>query len=81
MEAVLIRDAEKQHHGIRLVQAAYSWRSLALYAKLGFKFRRTLASMQGSPFQKEIPAHETQPATKADLDFCNQLSRRVHSHE
>jgi predicted N-acetyltransferase YhbS len=81
MEAVLIRSVEKQHPGVRLVQAAYNRRSLALYAKLGFEVRETLASMQGSPLQIEIPGHETRPATKTDLDFCNQLCKRVHGHE
>ena len=81
MEAVLLRSVEKQHPGVRLVQAAYNRRSLVLYAKLGFEVRETLASMQGPPLQLQIPGHEVRPATKTDLDFCNQLCRRVHGHE
>ena len=81
MEAVLLRSVEKQHPGVRLVQAAYNRRSLVLYAKLGFEVREMLASMQGPPLQLQIPGHETRPATKADLDFCNQLCKRVHGHE
>ena len=81
MEAVLLRSVEKPHPGVRLVQAAYNRRSLVLYAKLGFEVRETLASMQGPPLQLQIPGHAVPPATKTDLDFCNQLCRRVHGHE
>jgi len=81
MEAVLIRSAEKRHLGVRLVQTAYNRRSLALYAKLGFEVREMLATMQGPALQSQIRGHEVRPATKADLDSCNQLCRRVHGHE
>lgn len=37
--------------------------------------------MQGPPLQLQIPGHEVRPATKTDLDFCNQLCRRVYGHE
>jgi predicted N-acetyltransferase YhbS len=81
MEVVLLRSAEKGHPGVRLVQAAYNRRSLVLYAKLGFEVREMLASMQGPPLQLQIPGHNIRPATKADLDFCNHLCKRVHGHE
>jgi len=81
MEDVLHRSAEKQHPGVRLVQAAYNRRSLALYAKLGFEVREMLASMQGPPLQSQISSHEVRPAIKTDLDSCNQLCKRVHGHE
>jgi predicted N-acetyltransferase YhbS len=81
MEAVLLRSVEKQHPGVRLVQAAYNRRSLVLYAKLGFEVREMLASMQGPPLTLQIPGHEVRPATNTDLDFCNQLCKRVHGHE
>ncbi len=81
MEDVLRRSAEKQHPGVRLVQAAYNRRSLVLYAKLGFEVREMLVSMQGPPLHSQIPGHEIRPATKTDLDFCNQMCNRVHGHE
>lgn len=81
MEAVLLRSAEKQHPGVRLVQAAYNRRSLALYAKLGFEVREMLVSMQGSPPRLQIPGHVVRSATRSDLDFCNHLCKRVHGHE
>jgi predicted N-acetyltransferase YhbS len=81
MEDVLRRSAKKQHPGVRLVQAAYNRRSLVLYAKLGFEVREMLVSIQGPPLQLQIPGHEVRPATETDLDFCNQLCKRVHGHE
>jgi len=81
MEAVLLRSAEQRHPGVRLVQAAYNRRSLALYTKLGFEVREMLVSMQGSPLQLQIPGHAVRPATRSDLDFCNHLCKRVHGHE
>lgn len=81
MEAVLIRSVEKRHPGVRLVQAAYNRRSLALYTKLGFEVRESLASMQGPPLRLQIPGHDVRPATQTDLDACNHLCKRVHGHE
>ncbi len=81
MEAVLHRSAEKQNPGVRLVTAAYNRRSLVMYTKLGFEVREMLASMQGSPLQSLIPGHDVRRATSADLDFCNQLCKRVHGHD
>jgi len=81
MEAVLIRSVEKRHPGVRLVQAAYNRRSLALYTKLGFEVREMLASMQGLPLHLQIPGLAVRPATMTDLDSCNQLCKRVHGHE
>jgi predicted N-acetyltransferase YhbS len=81
MEAVLIRYVERQHPGVRLVQAAYNRRSLVLYARLGFEVREMLVSMQGPPLQLQIPGHNIRPATKVDLDSCNHLCKRVHGHE
>jgi predicted N-acetyltransferase YhbS len=80
MEAVLIRSVEQRHPGVRLVQAAYNRRSLVLYTKLGFQVREMLVSMQGPPLRLQIPGHNVRPATKADLDFCNHLCKRVHGH-
>jgi hypothetical protein len=44
MGDVLDRAAGRKFAGVRLVQAAYHSRSLALYAKLGFDVRETLFS-------------------------------------
>src|SRR5439155_17388505 len=39
MEAALERERSRQAAGVRLVQTAYHYRSLALYLKLGFAVR------------------------------------------
>src|SRR5204862_1846629 len=53
MEAAL----ERAHSaaGVRLVQTAYHYRSLALYSKLGFVVREPLSVMQGTPPSLSLP--------------------------
>jgi predicted N-acetyltransferase YhbS len=48
MDGVLVRAVDRGAPGVRLVQAAYHNRSLALYAKLGFSVQESLASGSGS---------------------------------
>ena len=81
MQAVMGRATEGKFAGVRLVQAAYHNRSLALYAKLGFVVREPLACMQGEPIQKRTAGYEVRPARPADLETCNELCVRVHGHE
>ena len=56
MENVLERARQKRTSGVRLVQAAYHTRSLALYAKLGFEVREPLANLQGPALRLGIPS-------------------------
>jgi predicted N-acetyltransferase YhbS len=81
MTAVMDRAAERSVPGVRLLQSAYHNRSLALYAKLGFEVRESIACLQGPPLALEIPGHAVRPATEADLDACNQVCRNVHGHD
>jgi GNAT superfamily N-acetyltransferase len=81
MQDVLRRANERAVPGIRLHQATYHNRSLALYAKLGFQVRDLLACMQGSPPRGEIPGYRTRRATPADIDACSSVCRRVHGHD
>ena len=55
MEAVMTRSAERGFAGMRLVQAGYHSRSLALYLKLGFEARAQLACLQGPPIGEALP--------------------------
>jgi predicted N-acetyltransferase YhbS len=80
MQEVMRRAEERRSAGVRLVQAAYHNRSLALYTKLGFDTREPLSVLQGQPLGIAIPGHEVRQATKADLDACNKLSLNVHGH-
>jgi predicted N-acetyltransferase YhbS len=81
MNAVLERTAEQGFIGVRLVQAAYHTRSLALYASLGFQARKTLACMQGAPLGITMPGRRVRQAGPSDFESCNRISRSVHGHD
>jgi predicted N-acetyltransferase YhbS len=81
MLAVLERAAERRFAGVRLVQSAYHYRSLCLYAKLGFETREPLSKMDGAPLGIRFPSYDVRPATFTDLAPCNALCRRVHGHD
>jgi predicted N-acetyltransferase YhbS len=81
MQAALQRVAERQAPGVRLVQAAYHTRSLALYTTLGFEVREPLVTLPGAPLAMQIPGHAVRQTTEADLDGCQALCRRVHGHD
>jgi predicted N-acetyltransferase YhbS len=81
MQDVLERAQEMRFPGVRLVQAAYHGRSLALYTKLGFEVREPLSTMQGPPLRLKIPGHAVRPAHRADLAVCNALCTRIHGHD
>jgi hypothetical protein len=74
---------EREHGvcGVRLVQTAYHYRSLALYAKLGFVVREPLSVFQGVPLTQSIPGFGIRPARQADLAACGDLCTRVHGHD
>ena len=80
MEDVLRRAAERRFVGVRLVQAAYHNRSMALYTKLGFCAREPLSLMAGTP-PAGVAGHDVRPATEADVPRCNQLCFDVHGHD
>jgi GNAT superfamily N-acetyltransferase len=81
MEAVLERERERGPAGVRLVQTAYHYRSLALYAKLGFVVREPLSVLQGTPPALSIPGRSVRPGREEDLPWCAELCVRVHGHE
>lgn len=81
MEAAMRRSEERGFAGIRLVQAGYHNRSLALYLKLGFEAREQLACVQGAAVSKTVDGHAVRPATMNDLSECNRLCFRVHGHD
>ena len=81
MQQVIERVAQRRFPGVRLVQAAYHSRTLALYAKLGFIVREPLATMQGSPLGLHIPGYTVRSAAAEDLTACNEVCRSVHGHD
>jgi GNAT superfamily N-acetyltransferase len=81
MEDVLQRARERGIAGVRLCQAAYHNRTLALYTKLGFDTREPLSNLQGEAIEQEIPGYAVRSATEQDLDACNEVSFKVHGHD
>ena len=80
MEDVLQRAQERGIAGVRLCQAAYHNRSLALYTKLGFDTREPLSNLQGEAMEQEIPGYAVRLATEEDLEGCNEVCFKVHGH-
>jgi GNAT superfamily N-acetyltransferase len=66
--------------GVRLVQTAYHYRSLALYSKLGFVVREPLTVLQGPAPSVSLPGRSVRPAGAADLAACDELCFQVHGH-
>jgi GNAT superfamily N-acetyltransferase len=81
MSAVMDRAQERRASGIRLVQAAFHNRSLALYTALGFDTREPLSMVQGRTTERSIPGYDVRPAQLADLDACNAVSHQVHGFD
>jgi predicted N-acetyltransferase YhbS len=81
MEAVLERARERGAAGVRLVQAAYHTRSLALYARLGFAVREQLLAVQGRPLAETVPGFHVRPGSEDDLEPCSAVCRAVHGHD
>jgi GNAT superfamily N-acetyltransferase len=81
MEAVVARSRSRGAAGIRLVQTAYHYRSLALYAKFGFVVREPLSVVQGTVPAVALAGLEMRPAGLDDVAACDALCERVHGHE
>jgi predicted N-acetyltransferase YhbS len=81
MQEAMARAVERVTPGVRLVQAAYHNRSLALYAKLGFITREPLSLMGGRPLKAGMIGYAVHAAGSGDLEDCNRLCRRVHGHD
>jgi GNAT superfamily N-acetyltransferase len=81
MKAALRREHDRGAAGVRLVQTAYHYRSLALYTKLGFAVREPLSVLQGTPPALSIPGFAVRPAHEHDLRSCNELCARIHGHD
>jgi predicted N-acetyltransferase YhbS len=78
---VLERAKNKNFPAIRLLQASYHNRSLALYASLGFEVRESISTMQGRPIQEAIPGRSVRKATESDIESCNAICKAVHGHD
>jgi len=81
MQAVMDRAAERRFPGVRLLQVAWHYRSLALYAKLGFEIREPISGLQGRPLHLTVPGYGVRPAREEDVPACSRLCSRVHGHD
>lgn len=81
MQAVMDRALQRGVPGIRLVQAAFHNRSLALYTSLGFDIREPLSCLQGRTSQRQLPGCSVRPAQASDLPACNALAMQVHGFD
>jgi predicted N-acetyltransferase YhbS len=81
MEDVLARARIRHLAGVRLVQAGYHNRSLALYAKLGFDVREPLANVQGPALGLAVLGYAVRPAGERDVAACDALHLRLHGFE
>jgi predicted N-acetyltransferase YhbS len=80
MQAVMDR-ANGRNAGLRLVQAAFHNRSLALYTSLSFDIREPLSCLQGRTRERAVCGCVVRPAQSSDLDACNALSQRVLGYD
>lgn len=81
MQAALDRTTERGFPGVRLLQAAYHTRSLALYTTLGFVPREPIACMQGRPVGLfPSPSFRVRTAVESDVKACNRVCTFVHGH-
>ena len=78
---VMERARSKNYPAIRLLQASYHNRSLALYTSLGFDVREPISTLQGKPIQAVIPGRTVRVATTSDLEPCNAVCRAIHGHD
>jgi GNAT superfamily N-acetyltransferase len=76
-----VLERAKNYSAIRLLQASYHSRSLALYATLGFEIREPISNMQGKPIQEIIPGRSVRAATESDIESCNAICKAVHGHD
>jgi predicted N-acetyltransferase YhbS len=81
MVNVLDEAKNKNYPAIRLLQASYHNRSLALYSSLGFKIREPISAMQGKPIRAVIPGRSVRTATMSDLESCNEVCKAIHGHD
>jgi len=81
MNNVIERARNKNYPAIRLLQASYHNRSLALYTRLGFDVKEPISTLQGKPISAVIPGRSVRVATESDLESCNAVCRSIHGHD
>ncbi len=78
MEDVVKHSDEHGFQSIRLVQAAYHNRSLALYTKLGFNTVEPLSTINGPPLKQKIDGFDVRQMSENDIEAADSVCRAVH---
>jgi hypothetical protein len=78
---VLERAKSKNYPAVRLLQASYHNRSLALYTQLGFDVREPISTMQGDPISAVISGRTVRVANESDLESCNAICKAILGHD
>lgn len=81
MEHCMDRSRDRGSKGVRLLQAAYHNRSLALYTDLGFDVQDVLSTLQGPAINVTIDGYTVRPAAEEDIPAFTDLCLRTHGHE
>ena len=81
MQHCMDRSNQRGAKGVRLLQAAYHNRSLALYTRLGFDVQDVLSTLRGPALNLSIDGYAVRPAETPDIEDCNRLCRRTHGHD
>lgn len=81
MQHCMDRSSQRGAKGVRLLQAAYHNRSLALYTRLGFDVQDVLSTLQGPALNLSIDGYAVRPAETPDIEDCNRLCRQTHGHD
>ena len=79
MQDVIDRSKASGKRSVRLVQAAFHNRSLALYTKLGFDTVEPLSGICGPAFTAQIEGHSVRPMTIDDVEHADSICKQVHA--
>lgn len=80
MEETVRQSDESDSRGVRLVQAAFNTRSMALYTKMGFDVKEPLVCLQGPTLNKVPDGYVVRPMTEQDIPATDEICRAVHGH-
>ena len=78
MEDVIRRSDENGKRSIRMVQAAFHNRSLALYTKLGFNTVEPLSTISGAPVNIEVAGAKVRQMSSEDIGSADAVCQNVH---
>lgn len=80
MEETIRQSDELESRGVRLVQAAFNTKSMALYMKLGFDVKEPLVCLQGPTLNRVPDGYTVRPLTEQDVPIADEICRTVHGH-